>query len=166
MIFQEIQSGTAVFIDANTFIYHFISDRNYGEACTALLERIESRDLEGWTSTHILAETAHRLMTLEACSRFNWPYQGIAARLGKHPQHFSQLQTFRQAIQQIVDLEINITHVLQSSITQATDFSCQHGLLTNDALLVAVMHEQNLTQLASLDSDFDRVPWITRYSPV
>jgi predicted nucleic acid-binding protein len=44
---------------------------------------------------------------------------------------------------------------------------CQQiGLLTNDGLIVAVMQANGLTKLASHDSDFDRVPGITRYAPV
>ena len=43
---------------------------------------------------------------------------------------------------------------------------CQQlGLLTNDALVVAVMQAHGLTKLASLDADFDRVPGLTRYAP-
>jgi predicted nucleic acid-binding protein len=37
--------------------------------------------------------------------------------------------------------------------------------LTNDALIVAVMQAHGLTNLASHDADFDRVPGITRYAP-
>ena len=40
------------------------------------------------------------------------------------------------------------------------------GLLTNDALIVAVMQHYGLTRLASSDPDFDRVPGITRYAPL
>ena len=43
---------------------------------------------------------------------------------------------------------------------------CQQvGLLTNDALIVAVMQVNGLTKLASHDADFDRVPGLTRYAP-
>jgi hypothetical protein len=34
MTFASIPAGTAVFVDANTFIYHFTNDPNYGVACT------------------------------------------------------------------------------------------------------------------------------------
>lgn len=34
-----------------------------------------------------------------------------------------------------------------------------------DAKIVAVMQHHGLTDLASNDADFDRVPWITRYAP-
>jgi predicted nucleic acid-binding protein len=38
-------------------------------------------------------------------------------------------------------------------------------LLSGDALVVAVMQANGLTNLASGDSDFDRVPSITRFAP-
>ena len=44
--------------------------------------------------------------------------------------------------------------------------SQQYGLLTNDALTVAVMQANGLTKIASHDTDFDRVPGLTRYAPV
>jgi predicted nucleic acid-binding protein len=40
------------------------------------------------------------------------------------------------------------------------------GLLTNDGLIVAVMQANGLSNLASNDTDFDRVPGPTRYGPV
>ena len=46
-----------------------------------------------------------------------------------------------------------------------TALSQQIGLLTNDALIVAVMRANGLTKIASNDADFDRVPGITRYAP-
>ena len=48
----------------------------------------------------------------------------------------------------------------------AADVIQQYGLLFNDALVVAIMTEQGLTQVASNDADFDRVPGITRFAPV
>jgi predicted nucleic acid-binding protein len=44
--------------------------------------------------------------------------------------------------------------------------SQQIGLLTSDALLIAVMREHGLSNLASHDADFDRVPGVVRYGPM
>ena len=41
MTFASIPAGAAVFVDANTFIYHFTNDPKYGVACTQLLKRVE-----------------------------------------------------------------------------------------------------------------------------
>ena len=50
-------------------------------------------------------------------------------------------------------------------ISTATALSRQFGLLTGDALVVAVMQANGLTKVACNDTDFDRVPGITRYGP-
>lgn len=165
MTTADLAAGDAVFLDANIFVYHFVAEPIHGAACTALLERIERRELAGWTSPHVLAEVSHRLMTLEACSLFGWPYQGIASRLRRHPQDLQRLGRFRQALAEIALLGLNIVVVTEQHITDAADLSLRHGLLTNDALIVALVQSQGLTHLASNDADFDRVPGITRYAP-
>jgi predicted nucleic acid-binding protein len=78
MTFNDIPAGAAVFLDANVLVYACTSHPTYGAACERLLDRIEHQDKEGFTSAHVLADVAHRLMTLEACDRFGWPAQGVA----------------------------------------------------------------------------------------
>jgi predicted nucleic acid-binding protein len=56
--------------------------------------------------------------------------------------------------------------VTQTLVEAATSLSLKHELLTGDALVVAVMQQQGLTNIASLDADFDRVSGIMRYAPV
>jgi predicted nucleic acid-binding protein len=166
MTFADLPAGAAVFLDANTFVYHFIADPSYGAACTSLLERLERQEIEGWTSPHILAEVSHRLMTIEACATFGWPYQGIASRLRRHSQNFQQLNRFHEALKRIMLLGLHSIPVTEVYVAQAADLSRQYGLLTNDALVIALMQDQGLTHLASNDADFDRVPGIIRYAPV
>ena len=86
MIFADLPQGESVFLDADTLVYHFQPHAVFGAACTDLIERIEHQELAGYSSTHILSEMAHRLMTLEACARFGWPYAGIAQRLRLIPR--------------------------------------------------------------------------------
>lgn len=70
------------------------------------------------------------------------------------------------AIASLPQLGIQVIPITQPLIEAATLLSQQHGLLTGDALIVAVMQAHRLTHLASMDDDFDRVPGITRYAPV
>jgi predicted nucleic acid-binding protein len=165
MTFADLPAGAAVFVDANTLVYHFQPHPLLGTACTDLMERIERQELAGFTSTHILSEVAHRLMTLEACSLFGWPFAGIAQRLRQHPAQVQTLTRFRQAIQEVPRLGIQILTILPQLIDAAAAVSQQTGLLSNDALIVAVMQANGLTDLASNDADFDRVPGLTRYAP-
>jgi predicted nucleic acid-binding protein len=165
MTFDQIPSGTEVFLDANTLIYHFTAEPTYGAACTRLIERIEQADLRGFISAEVLSDAAHRLMTIEAMQRFGWPMTGLAARLRKHHSEIAKLTSFQQAIERVPQLGIHAWDVTLDLVLSAAKISQQHELLSGDALVVAVMQSHGLTALASNDTDFDRVPGLTRYAP-
>ena len=88
MTFASLPVSSAVFLDANTLVYHFANDPKHGAACSQLFRRIEGQQLQGFTSTHALADVAHRLMTLEAIASNGWPAAGIAARCESITQKF------------------------------------------------------------------------------
>lgn len=165
MTFADLLAGEAIFLDANTLVYHFVSDRLYGAACSQLLQRIENQELLGHCSTHVLTEMAHRIMTIEAISAFNWPEAGIARRLRKHPAQVQQLAGFHQAVERVLQSRIQVLAIPLALVAAGTMLSRHTGLLSNDALIVAVMQSHGLTRLASSDADFDGVPGITRYAP-
>jgi predicted nucleic acid-binding protein len=165
MIFADIPSAVSVFLDANVFVYHFTVHPQFGAAATVLLERIENRDIIGVTSASVLADVSHRLMTLEASDVFGWSMTGIAHRLERHPSEVQNLARYRQALDDISQLGMQIVPVTGSFVSIGADWSRQYGLLCNDALIITVMRDQRLQHLASHDADFDRVPGIVRYAP-
>jgi len=166
MTFADILAGEAIFLDANTLVYHFTSDPVFGAACSQLLQRVENQEIQGLTSTHVLTETAHRIMTIEAMGAFTWPVAGIARRLGQRPSHVQQLAGFHNAIERILQSRIQVLTIPAPLVAGGTMVSRLTGLLSNDALIAAVMQANGLTRLASADKDFDRVPGLTRYAPV
>ena len=164
MIFTDLPTGAAVFVDANTFVYHFTRDPIVGPACTAFLDRIEHGDLSGHTSIPVLGEVAHRLMTLEAITLLPRPAAGIGNWLRTHPAEVARLNLFRRAVEEVLRGKLQLLPIAPSVLGAAVVLSQQLGLLTNDALLVALMQANGLSNLASHDTDFDRVPGITRYA--
>jgi predicted nucleic acid-binding protein len=166
MIFADIPQGTAVFIDANPFVYHFGPHAVFAPACTDLLERINRQEIKGLTCARVLSDVAHRLMTLEAQVAFGWPASGIAGRLKKHPSEIQKLTRFRQALLDIPGFGIQLLDTLPTLVEHATTLGQNHGLLSGDALIVAVLQHHGLRHLASHDADFDRLPGLTRYGPI
>jgi predicted nucleic acid-binding protein len=163
--FDNIPAGLAVFLDANCLVYDATFDPTYGPACKRLLERIENKELPGYTSATVLAEVAHRLMTIEVANRLSRSLTGMANWLRRHPAEVQQCTSHRRAIDELAAIPLTILPVNGSHVSRAADLSIQFGLLTNDALIVAVMQDNGLNALASLDADFDRVPGLTRYAP-
>jgi predicted nucleic acid-binding protein len=70
------------------------------------------------------------------------------------------------AIETVIQSRLQILTITPPMLAAAVALCQQIGLLTNDALVVAVMQAHGLTNLASADTDFDRVPGLTRYAPV
>jgi predicted nucleic acid-binding protein len=166
MTFASIPQRSQVFIDANVLVYHATADPKYGPACKQLLERIARQEINGFTSAHVLADVAHRIMTIEAMAQSNWPAKGIAQRLRNNPAEVQKLTRFRQAVDEVPQTGITVLPIDFGLVRNAATVSQSYGLLTGDSLIVAAMQLHGISHLASSDADFDRVPGIARYGPV
>jgi predicted nucleic acid-binding protein len=166
MTFADVPTGQSIFVDANIFLYYFRPDPVLAPPYDQLLQRIENGDIQGFTSAHVLNEMVHRLMTEEAHQRFGWPMNGMARRLRNHPAQIRGLSRPRQAIDDLSLIGMQILPITGPQVSLAVDRSSQYGLLSSDALIVAVMQDHGLQALASHDADFDRVPGLTRYAPI
>jgi predicted nucleic acid-binding protein len=89
----------------------------------------------------------------------------VTQRLRQQPTVIQSLSRFRVAVESIFNSRIQILIISDTLIASAAVLSQQIGLLSNDALVVAVMQANGLTKLASHDTDFDRAPGLTRYAP-
>src|SRR5262245_28127215 len=165
MSVDDLLAGDAVFVDANIFTYHFQPHPTWGASCTRLLQRIENQELDGCTTIPVLGEVAHRLMTIEAHNTLGWPFAGIGNRLRSNPVHVRSLTVFRLAVEKVLQGRIQILQVAPGTLAPAVVLCQQHGLLTNDGLILATLQSHGLTKVASHDADFDRVSGITRYAP-
>jgi predicted nucleic acid-binding protein len=165
MTFPDIPAGSRVFVDSNTFVYHFGPHPVLQSPCQQLLERVSAGAIASVTSTAVLSDVAHRLMTLEAAGQYGWPMTGIAYRLKRHPAELQALANFRRSVEEVPNFGVQVLSVELPHVLSAAALSQQLGLLSGDALVVAMMQAHGLALLASHDADFDRVPGITRYAP-
>src|SRR5262249_1212455 len=150
--FNDLPAGAMVFIDANCLVYAATSDPTYGGPCQRLLEDVEKKIIQGCTSAHVLGELSHRLMTIEAAMLFGRPMTGIANWLRRHPDEVKQLVRHRQSLDDLLAIPLPILPVTGAQVSRAADMSVQHGLLTSDAVVVAVMNDHAMFHLASNDS--------------
>ncbi|HJX59765.1 MAG TPA: hypothetical protein VJ462_00620 [Thermodesulfobacteriota bacterium] len=68
MNLSDLESGFSIFIDANIFIYHFSKESKFNPASSDFLERVESREVYGFTSIPVVQEVTHRMMIIEAAA--------------------------------------------------------------------------------------------------
>jgi predicted nucleic acid-binding protein len=165
MNFASLAAGDALFVDANTLTYHFEPHAKWGPPCTQLLQGIENQQFVGYTSSQVIGEVSHRLMTIEAHKHLGWPIAGIGNRLRSNPTEVRKLGLFRTAVEKLLQRKLQFLMATPALLAAGVALSQHLGLLTNDALIVAVMQAQGLSKIASNDTDFHRVPGLTRYAP-
>jgi predicted nucleic acid-binding protein len=157
----SLPSGTEVLLDANVITYAL---NRRSRECVELLERCTTGDLSGYTTVEVLADVCHRLMLAEAA------FKGLIARpnaanlqgkshvvrqLGDYWQRTIQSCTGALAVLPLDEFRFRRAHPLRVSF----------GLMTNDSLLLAAADVFGISALATNDTDFDPVPWITLYRP-
>lgn len=162
---DDFPDQSEVFVDANIFVYHFSGPTEYSDSCARLLQRIEDAKLVGFTSTLVLAEALHRLMIIEATTTLHLAPKMVLRHLKAHPSLVKQLPqhlTVPDSIQAIgiTILPLNVDDVLNSNAIKK-----EYGLLTNDALNLAIMRHHHLNNIATNDPDFAGVPGLTVWKP-
>src|SRR5262249_11315537 len=85
--------------------------------------------------------------------------------LKEHPTHVIGLTEYRQALTAIPGFGVTVVPVTPTHLVAAQALCAQEGLLTNDALLVAVTQALGLADLASNDPDLARCPGCPRWQP-
>ncbi len=159
---DKIPLKSSIFIDSNIFIYHFL---DVSEPCTNFLENIELGDIDGYTSTVVLSEVLHRLMIAEVNEIYDIDPKKVVKYLKQNPEIISTLEKCETAINEINEFNINILTVTVESIYQSRSIRKEYGLMTNDSLNLYVMKINGLNNMATNDSDFERVDWLHVWKP-
>lgn len=162
MSLKDIESGSSVWVDANIFIYH-CTDKS--RECTGLLERCESGQIRGFTSALIVAEVCHRLMTIDALEQKLIAPGNAVRRLSERPDLVRQLGNYRNAVEDILLMGIEVTPVTGEMLVEALGAQRRYGLLTNDSLIVSSMLRSGVHLIATADRRFRAVREIDVATP-
>lgn len=150
----EVPSGARLFIDANIFIYHFTG---VSEECTQFLERCERGELVGVSAVHILLETLHRLMMIEAVVEGLVSPGQVARRLRERPEVVRRLKRYQEQVEAILGMGLEVLPLEPELIVLSGRYRREYGLLVNDSLTAALAVGLGLEGLATADEDFRRL---------
>jgi len=161
----DLPDRTEVFIDANVFVYHFSGPTEYTDFCSRFLQRIEEGRLSGFTSTLVLAETLHRLMIIEAATKLQIVPKVAIRHLKAHPLEVKKLTDHLTVPDNIQTFGIKVLSLDVADVLTSNEIKKEHGLLTNDAINLAVMRRHHLKSIATNDPDFERVTDLLVWKP-
>jgi predicted nucleic acid-binding protein len=159
---DQIPSQTRVFVDAPIFIYHFTG---LSEECRRFLERCESAEVDGVTSSVVVAEVAHRLMMVEAVAEGRVTPGNVARKLRGRPDLVRGLQRYQDQVERIPLMSVGIVPVDSGTMLRSASVRSEHGLLVNDSLVVTSALDHGATALASSDRDFGPLSELSLYRP-
>ena len=86
-------------------------------------------------------------------------------KLGETPALVKQLTQYQEDVNKIPQMNFTILALTPEIVLRSAEVRKTEGLLTNDSLVVACMHAQRLTKVATADGDFDKVSGIEVYKP-
>ncbi len=161
----DIPAGTRLFVDANIFHYAFVPTFDISPVCQQLLERIEAGEVKAVVSPQVIADTVHKVMCSEAVAKFRRERQGLMSWLKQHPLQIAELTEYGRAQAHLETLTLEVLSTDMAVINEAARISKVSGLLTGDAVIVALMRRHNIQHIATNDNDFDRVTGLRVWKP-
>lgn len=161
----SIPNARAIFIDANIFHLYLRGPKELSRESTKFLERLESGEIPGYTSTLVLDELMYKILLrkIEEKHKQN-PLTVIEKDFGEIAKNSYYA---KEAIDLVLGISgLNVLDVTREDVQHAPDLMESFSLLPRDAVHLSVMLNHNIMDIASSDSDFDRVKDLTRWTPL
>jgi len=163
---ESLEPNSEVFVDANIFLYSIFDHPTLKPSCESFLTKIESNEYNAVTSPLVLNEVVYKLMLAEVANIHNLDSDRKALRLiRRNPDVITDLSQTWGDYSDIKEYPITIKKIDEKAMDLAVEFCEEYKLLTSDATHIAIMKQNNITNLASNDSDFERVGWINLHKP-
>lgn len=160
---DDIPGGSLCVIDTNVLLY---AEHGASDQAQRLLRRCARGDLTATLPQTVWQEVTHKLMLAEAMMKGLISGGNPAGRLAARPEAIKGLTLYRAKVQSLVDLGLGFEACFLDDLTKRV-FSLQekYGLLTNDAMVLAVAIRLKADVLVSSDKAFYEVTELAVHAP-
>ena len=162
MDIKLMPAQTVALIDANIFIYHL---GGLSAECTSLLHCVRTGEIESFVTTIVIAEVLHRRMIGEAIAKQLVSPTQAMKRLKANPSLVSMLTDYIDDVETLLQLPLKIIEVQPADVSYSNALRRTHGLCVNDSINLACALRLGITDIATHDTDFARVPMIAVWEP-
>ncbi len=129
------------YIDSNVFVYAKIMDRVFGKSCSKVLRQTASKEIDASTSALVSIEVANAL------------------------RKYGFANDVMGEIRAIFSLGIEIYPVNPEDAREAAELYSQTKISPYDCTHAAIMRRNGLTEIISVDKEFDKLEWLKRVDP-
>lgn len=162
---RNIQDGASVFIDANIFIYDILAVPEYVSSCKSFLKRVESGKIKGFTSILVISEVIHKLMFSELIEKHAITPSDVLTKMKNKPEIIASLEKYKDIVLKISTIGVRVLSNSDKTHEKASTFVKKYKLMSNDAINAALMEEHGIENIATNDSDFERVVFLKVWKP-
>jgi len=162
MNLELIPRGETLILDANILIYAIQQE---SKQCKRLLMQCAGDEINGVLPLHILSEVMHVLMISEAIDN-GW-VQGLnkVKQLAEKPERIKSLFRYENLIKDIFAINLNLVSLQHEDFISAMRIQREFGLMTNDALFIAVAERLRIKTIVSADKALASIRGMILYSP-
>jgi len=162
----DLPAGTEFFVDSNILYYALVPTPRLSDACLTLLDRAIAGRLRLLVSIPVLSDVIHKVMISEASQLAGRDRAGMVGFLGKHPEYITRLVQYPLALERLKVVPMTVLPLDEPRLRTAAQIAVNHGIFTNDAMIVALMQRNGLSHLVTNDGDFDGIPGLKIWKPV
>ncbi len=163
---DEFPAKGRIFVDANIFLHHAF---DLNESSVRFLQRVERGEVRAYTSLLVLEEVFFKLLIQRASNLLPKVTLEKVKSLLKdkkaREEIFSPLFRYLKYLGTLKAGGLRVSGLKEEDMGRAIHIAGQWGLLTADALHLAVMKRRGIVHLASADSDFEAIEGITLWKP-
>lgn len=159
---SDVPPGARVAVDANILLYHYAG---VSAECTSFLKRVQRGELLGLLPAHIALEVLHRLMLIEALQEKLTSGGNPARKLSEHPDRVRRLTRSLSDFSDLSASGLALVELDSAALARVPSLCLRHGLLANDAALVAVAERHRASHLATADERLHSIPGLAVCRP-
>jgi len=160
---DDIAAGSLCVVDTNVLIY---AEQGVSPQAQRFIRRCASGELKAVLPQTVWQELAHKLMLAEAMMRGLTSGGNPAARLAAKPETIRVLSLYKAKVKSLLDLGFSFEPCQLDDLTErAFGLQEKYGLLTNDAVVLAVALRLKADALVSSDKSFRGVTELDLFYP-
>jgi len=151
------------YIDANIFLSSAFKHPKFGTACKDFLIHIDEKGL-GYVSDFTINEVFHKLMLAEVSMHFGVKPADVIPYIKRNPDAISGLKILWEEMEIIRDSNLSVISA-NKLFPDFIETSKRFNLLATDAIIVEIMKKNGIVNIATNDTDFERVDFLEVWKP-
>lgn len=165
MKIESVPKNCKIYIDTNIFIYAITMHPIFGRQCRGFLKKVESGYVTGVSSVLTLNELLHKLTLGEISSKHEIPITHTIRFIKKNPNTLKTLDAYH-ILTKIEGMSgLSLAPLTCPVFTLARAYMGDFCLMSNDAIHASVCRSNGIWQIATNDSDFERVDFLDVWKP-